>query len=508
MKFINKPVRYFFSSQEKRIHTLREAPSQMQEKWFRYLIAHGADTVFGKGHGLTKDASYNDFRKAIPLQNYPSLTPYIERVIKGESNVLWDTKIKFLAKSSGTTDSKSKFIPVSNESLKYNNYLAAMDSLTFYCNFFPENNFFSGKALALGGSFQKMPPDSPVKIGDVSAILLDEMPRLGDFLKASNREVLLHDDWNVKLGLLAKTSYKQNVTSLSGVPSWILLVLKEVLRISGKSNIFEVWPNLEVFFHGGVSFAPYVEEYKKIIPEGRLFYMNMYNASEGFFGFQDQKEKDDLILLTDHGIFYEFIPMNEVGVLNQDPVSLEEVQTGVNYALVITTTAGLWRYVIGDTVMFTSTSPYRFKITGRTMHYINAFGEELVVDNADKALKKACEKTGASFSDYTAAPVFLESEQNKACHEWLIEFITLPSDMDEFVRILDSSLKELNSDYEAKRTGDLILKLPMVHIAPQDTFLKWLDRKNHLGGQHKVPRLQNDRRIIEELLQLISRSSL
>ena len=503
MQFLNKLLRNYFLHRKKRVENNKKYPIENQLKWLKYLLNHGVNTSFGKESGLQKNISYQDFSASIPVQNYNSLTPYIERIIAGEGNVLWDNCIKWLSKSSGTTESKSKFIPVSRESLWQNNYLCAQDSLTCYCMLFPENRFFSGKGLVLGGSFQEMPADSKVRIGDVSAILLDNMPRLGDFLKASNRKVLLSDDWNKKLSAIAQTSYRQNVTSISGVPSWMLLVLKEVLNISGKNNIKEVWPNLELFMHGGVSFAPYMSEYKKIIPDDSVHYMNMYNASEGFFGFQDQKECDDLLLLNDCAVFYEFIPMDEVGLLRGDPIPLSEVKTGQNYAIVITTASGLWRYVIGDTVIFTSTEPYRFKITGRTMHFINAFGEELMVDNADKALHKACLETGAVVSDYTAAPIFLGDKQEKACHEWIIEFTKKPSDMDLFIHVLDQTLQTLNSDYEAKRTGDLILQKPIIHLAPQGTFLCWLDNRNHLGGQHKVPRLQNDRRIIEELLLLL-----
>lgn len=504
MQFINRPLRGYFSSRNKRLKTLYERPVETQNKWLSYLIKNGSETVFGQEYGLHAGMDYSHFAETVGVQNYNSLTPYIDRVIAGEKSILWNSRIKWMAKSSGTTNSKSKYIPVSHESLIYNNYLAAQDSLTCYCRLFPDNRFFSGKALALGGCFQEMPSGAPVQIGDVSAVLLRNMPRIGDLLKASNRDVLLHPDWNVKLSLIAETTYKQNVTSLSGVPSWMLLVIKEVLKVSGKKSIKEVWPNLEVFFHGGVSFSPYIEEYKKLIPDQSLFYMNMYNASEGFIGFQDQKEKDDLLLLTDHGIFYEFIPMDEVGILDRKAIPLWEVKAGQDYAILLTSTAGLWRYTIGDTINFTSLAPYRFKITGRTMHYINAFGEELIIDNADKALKRACEETGASFKDYTAAPVFLEKDNSKACHEWVIEFTALPDDMGHFQTVLDHTLQMLNSDYETKRTGELILKPPRIHVAPEGTFLRWLESKNHLGGQHKVPRLQNDRKIMEEVLELMA----
>lgn len=502
MQLINLLLRSYFLLRKQRIENTRINPISNQQQWFNYLIKHGNDTIFCQNFDINRQSSYQNFATNIPLQNYNSLFPYIERIIQGEHKVLWDKPIRWMAKSSGTTESKSKFIPVSKESLWINNYRCAQDSIACYCMLFPKNNFFSGKSLALGGCFQQPKVNEAVQIGDVSAILLNNMPKIGDFLKASNRKVLLHDDWNEKLPLLAKSTVNQNVTSISGVPSWMLLVLKEVLKLSGKEHIKEVWPNLELFFHGGVSFEPYREEYKKLIPDDSIFYMNMYNASEGFFGFQDQLDSDDMLLLTDCGVFYEFVPIDEVGVVNQTAIPLEDVKIGQNYAIVITTPAGLWRYLIGDTVQFTSTAPYRFKITGRTMHYINAFGEELIIDNADKALHWACEQTGASFTDYTAAPVFLEDEKFKACHEWVIEFSKPPRDLQLFTQLLDEKLQALNSDYETKRTGELILNIPKINIAPQGTFVKWLDSQGHLGGQHKVPRLQNDRKIMDQILQI------
>lgn len=500
MQLLNAPLRGYFSLRKKRIESIRNQSQQNQKKWLGYFTKNGSETSFGKDHYIQEKMPYNEFADAVPVHNYNTLFPYIERVMKGEPNVLWNTPIHWIAKSSGTTESKSKFIPVSRESLWKNNYLSAQDTLTAYMLLFPKNHFFSGKGLALGGCFQEMPPDSPVQIGDISAVLLKNMPKIGDIVKASNRNMLLHNDWNEKLPGIAKSCYRQNVTSISGVPSWMLLILKEVLELSGKNNIKEVWPNLELFMHGGVAFAPYIEEYKRLIPGDSTFYMNMYNASEGFFGFQDQIENDDLLLLTDNTVFYEFIPVSEVGILDQKPVPLTDVRVGENYAIVITTAGGLWRYVIGDTIHFTSTEPYRFQITGRTMHYINAFGEELIVDNADKSLYKACEATGAVISEYTAAPIFLDHNQKEACHEWVIEFSVPPDNLQRFATILDETLQSLNSDYETKRINNLILHQPLIHVAPKGTFVRWLATKNHLGGQHKVPRLQNDRKVIEEIL--------
>ena len=498
MQLLNAPIRAYFGFREERIVSLYEHALETQEKWFAYLIRNGLKTKFGHDFGFTPDMSYEAFQRNVPMQNYNALYPYIERVIKGEDYVLWNSKVEWVAKSSGTTQAKSKFIPVTNDSLKLNNYLSAKDSLTFYIELFPETEMFAGKGITLGGSVQKMDMESKVKCGDISAVLMENMPAIGDFLKAPGKEVLLNEDWNTKLHLIAEHTVNENITSLSGVPSWMLLVLKEVLKISGKEAIAEVWPNLELFFHGGVAFAPYKQEYKKLLSD-KVFYMNMYNASEGFFGLQDQRYCDDLLLLTDNGVFYEFLEMDELGVAKAQAIPLQEVKLHKNYAILITTPAGLWRYEIGDTVMFTALRPYRFQITGRTTHYINAFGEELMVDNADKAIAEACRQTGAILTEYTVAPVFLKTTKSKGKHQWLIEFSTLPDDIEKFRKVLDQTLKSLNSDYEAKRTDDLLLAAPEIIIAPEGTFMRWLAQKNKLGGQYKVPRLQNDRRLMEEV---------
>ena len=498
MPLINALIRAYFGFREERIVSLYEHALETQDKWFAFLVRNGLKTKFGHDFGLTPDMSYQAFQRNVPVQNYNALYPYIERVIKGEDYVLWNSKVEWVAKSSGTTQSKSKYIPVTNDSLKLNNYLSAKDSLTFYIELFPETEMFSGKGITLGGSVQKMETESKVKCGDISAVLMENMPAIGDFLKATDKDILLNDDWHTKLHLIAENTVNENITSLSGVPSWMLLVLKEVLKISGKETLAEVWPNLELFFHGGVAFNPYKAAYAHLLSPS-VFYMNMYNASEGFFGLQDQRFCDDMLLLTDNGVFFEFLEIDELGVSKAQAIPLQEVQLHKNYALVITTPAGLWRYEIGDTIKFTSLRPYRFQITGRTMHFMNAFGEELVMDNADKALKEACRQTGAILTEYTAAPVFLDTIETKGRHQWLIEFATLPDDIEKFRQVLDQTLKSLNSDYEAKRTDDLLLLAPEIIMAPEGTFINWLRKRNKLGGQHKVPRLQNDREIIDEI---------
>ncbi|MDR2970410.1 MAG: GH3 auxin-responsive promoter family protein [Bacteroidales bacterium] len=507
MQFLNTPIRAYFGFREERIVSLYEHALETQEKWFAFLVRNGLKTRFGKDFGFTPNMSYEAFQRNVPVQNYEAIYPYIERVIIGDDYVLWNSKVEWMAKSSGTTQAKSKYIPVTNDSLKLNNYLSAKDSLTFYIELFPETDIFAGKGITLGGSIQKIEMKTKVKCGDISAVLMENMPVIGEYLKAPGKNVLLTEDWNTKLHLIAEHTVNENITSISGVPSWMLLVLKEVLKISKKNSMSEVWPNLEVFFHGGVAFAPYYEEYKKIVSNS-VFFMNMYNASEGFFGFQDQRFCNDMLLLSDNGVFYEFIEIDEIGVRKQKAIPLQEVELHKEYALIITTPAGLWRYEIGDTIIFTSLRPFRFQISGRTTHYINAFGEELVVDNADKAVAEACRQTNAILTEYTAAPIFIDSIETKGKHQWLIEFSTLPDDIEKFRIVLDQTLKTLNSDYEAKRTKDLMLVAPEIKIAPEGTFLNWLAKENKLGGQYKVPRLQNDRRMIDEVQENMSSSVL
>ncbi|MDR2868348.1 MAG: GH3 auxin-responsive promoter family protein, partial [Bacteroidales bacterium] len=383
MSLVNLTIRGYFSIRNERMIALYENQLQTQENWLKYILKHGEKTLFAQHFGLENNMTYDQFVAHLPVQEYTSLLPYIQKVMQGEKNILWSSKISWMAKSSGTTSAKSKFIPVSDESLKLNNYLSSQDVLTFYCYLFPETELFGGKGITLGGSFQSIEgSSSSVRCGDISAILMENMPFIGEFLKAPAKDILLQSDWNKKLPLIAENTINENITSISGVPSWMLLVLKELLALANKEYIHEVWPNIELYMHGGVAFDPYIEEYKKLFSKGDIFFMNMYNASEGFFGFQDQKECDDLLLLTDHAVFYEFIEITDSDVNTMNAIPLHEVELGKKYAIVITTVSGLWRYQIGDTIRFTSLSPYRFKLVGRTTHYINVFGEELIVDNA------------------------------------------------------------------------------------------------------------------------------
>lgn len=472
-------------------------PYDVQHEWLRKLTESAKDTEWGKQHGYGDIYNYSQFKNNVPLQDYDSLKPYIDRIRGGEQNVLWNTDIKWFAKSSGTTNDKSKFIPVSSESLDHCHYNGGRDMIAIHCSLNPETQLFTGKNLALAGSLVTDYNNGyESQNGDLSAIVINNLPIWAEFFRAPDMSIALMDKWDEKLEKIAEATVNENMVSLAGVPSWMLLIMKKVLERTGKKSIAEVWPNLEVYFHGGVNFNPYREQFKKIFDKPGLNYLELYNATEGFFGIQDQRDSEELLLMLDYGIFYEFIPVG-----SSETLSLEEVRKDVNYELVITTNAGLWRYRLGDTIRFTSLRPFRFKITGRTRHFMNAFGEEVIVDNADKALAIACEKTGAQIKEYTAAPVYMNDDESGA-HEWLIEFEHPPQRIEYFAEVLDNALKSINSDYEAKRYQNLALKFPLVTMLPEGTFYKWLESKNKLGGQHKVPRLSNDRKYLEEIKKL------
>jgi hypothetical protein len=491
---------------KKRIHQIdlfKKYPFEVQAEVFQYLIKNGKETEFGQKHNLTKVKEYSDFNKTIPLNDYDTLKPYVDRLFKNQQNVLWNSDVKWFAQSSGTVSYKSKFIPVSKESLHDCHYKGGKDLLSLYYNQIPDRKLYKGKHLILGGSAKINYLNTDSYFGDLSAIILKNMPWWAELRRTPAKEIALMSDWEVKLEKLAQSTLKEDVYILAGVPSWTLVLCQRILEITGKANLREVWPNLELFMHGGVSFDPYREQFKKLIPFEDMNYVETYNASEGFFGIQDDFKKNELLLMLDYGVFYEFIPMDSFDGLNSKTViSLKDVEVGKNYALVITTNAGLWRYIIGDTVKFTSTTPYRFKISGRTKSYINAFGEELIVENAEKAIAESCLKTNAQIREFTAAPIFMEVGK-KGGHEWLVEFTKLPDDLIAFTHILDGELKNINSDYEAKRTGDLSLQMPIVHALEKGVFEKWLKKKGKLGGQNKIPRLMNDRSLIDEVLNLI-----
>ncbi len=488
---------------KKRYHQIElflKYPAEVQEEVLHQLISMAKDTEIGKKRGFESIANYETFAQRVPIVSYEETEPLIERTRRGEQNIFWPTGIKWFAKSSGTTNAKSKFIPVSTEALEDCHYKSGKDLLCLYLNNNENSQLFNGKSLRLGGS-KELYEDNGSFFGDLSAILIDNMPFWAELSSTPSSRVSLMSEWETKMGAIIKESVEENVTSLAGVPSWMLVLLNKVLEETGRDHLFQVWENLEVYFHGGVSFNPYKDQYQKLLPRKNFNYYEIYNASEGFFAIQDRNNSDDLLLMLDYGIFYEFIPMETYGTVEQRAIPLWQVQTGKNYAIVITTNAGLWRYKIGDTLRFTSLDPYRVKVTGRTKHHINAFGEELIIENAEEALKNICKKTGAEIMDYTAAPIFMSGKE-KGAHEWIIEFRKAPDELNYFTEFLDNALKSLNSDYEAKRYNNMTLKMPKVHVARENLFYDWLKSKNKLGGQHKIPRLSNDRGYIDELLQM------
>ncbi|MFP4289700.1 MAG: GH3 auxin-responsive promoter family protein [Bacteroidales bacterium] len=503
---LNSVISWFLKQRVSQIDYFIENPYEVQNDLLFDLIDKAKNTAFGKKYDYATIKDVKTFQERIPVQDYDQVKPYIERLRKGENNLLWPTEIKWFAKSSGTTSDKSKFIPVSNESLEDCHFKGGKDMLSLYCNFRPDTEIFSGKGLVMGGSHSVSEFNSRSYFGDISAILLQNFPFWAELMRTPNLSIALMDDWEVKLDKIAHSTIKEDVTNLSGVPSWNLILLKRVLEITGRNNILEVWPNLELFIHGGVSFVPYREQFKKLIPSDQMWYMETYNASEGFFGIQDRAHSDEMLLMLDYGIFYEFIPTSEVGKEYPRALTLEQVETNTNYALVISTNAGLWRYLIGDTIQFTSIFPYRIKITGRTRNFINAFGEEVIVDNAEKALNFACRQTNAVVSEYTAAPVFVK-DNNSASHEYLIEFDKQPDDLEKFIDALDQELQNINSDYEAKRTADIMLKKPKVTSLPKNTFFNWMKSKGRIGGQNKIPRLFNNRKYIDEILEFMGDKS-
>lgn len=500
MALINSVLSWYIKKRIHQIGLFMEYPFEVQTEWFKKLVTAAKGTEWGKKYDYGSISNPDEFKRRVPLSDYESLKPYIERLRAGEQNLLWPTETRWFAKSSGTTSDKSKYIPVSQEALEECHYKGGKDMLSLYCNNFPNTALFDGRGLAMGGSHKISEINNASYYdGDLSAIIIQNLPYWAEFIRVPKKSIALMNDWESKIEMMADYTISHNVTSLSGVPSWMLLLLKRILEKTGKTNLLEVWPALEVYFHGGVNFDPYREQYSKLIPSDKMNYMETYNASEGFFGIQDQANSGDLLLMLDYGIYYEFIPMEELEAENPKSCSLDEVMLDTNYAMVISTNAGLWRYVIGDTVRFTSLSPFRIRITGRTMNFINAFGEELIVDNAEKALAIACRKCNAAISDYTAAPRYL-GDNSKAAHEWLIEFDTEPDNLEFFVEAFDNALKSLNSDYEAKRYHNMILEEPIVRKLPHNTFYTWLKQKGKLGGQNKVPRLFNDRRYVDEIL--------
>jgi len=502
MKLLSPAISRLARFRHWRIEQWITDPINAQREVLQDLVTHGQYTEFGRKFGFKELFSIRKFKENIPIHEYEDLKPYINRLMKGEENLLWNTPVNWFAKSSGTTSDKSKFIPITQESLEDCHFQAAKDVLTLYYNYNIESDLLTGKGLVIGGSHQISKINEDIQYGDLSAVLLQNTPMWATWIKTPELSIALMDDWESKIEMLAQSTIPEEVTSIAGVPTWTMILIKRILEITGKSTLREVWPGLELYVHGGVSFIPYQEQFKKLIGEG-CTYLEMYNASEGFFAAQDNPDEDGMLLFLNHGIFYEFMPVEEYGKPDPKTIGLNDVEIGKNYALVISTNGGLWRYLVGDTVQFTSLWPFRIKVSGRLKQYINAFGEEVISDNADKAIAIACKKTGTIVMDYTAAPVYF-GDNKKGAHEWLIEFEVAPENTEQFAYELDCALKSLNSDYEAKRYKDIALTLPSVHSLKKGIFHEWLKSKGKLGGQHKIPRLSNDRKYIDEIIALMN----
>jgi len=502
MKLLSPAISRLARMRIGRIEEWINNPIAVQREVLQHLVTSAQYTEFGRKYNFSKTFSIRDFKQAVPIHEYDDLKPYIQRIMNGEENILWNTPISWFAKSSGTTSDKSKFIPVSEESLQDCHYKGAKDVLTMYYNFNPDSDLLTGKGLVIGGSHTISQMNTDVHYGDLSAVLLHNSPIWAHWIRTPELSIALLDEWENKIEQLAMSTITENVTSISGVPTWTLVLIRRILEITGKSNLSEVWPSFELYIHGGVSFTPYLEQFRKLIGKD-IHYLDMYNASEGFFAAQGNPNDDGMLLFLDHGIFMEFMPVAEYGKANPETIGLADVELGQQYALVINTNGGLWRYLLGDTVQFTSLYPFRIKVSGRLKHFINAFGEEVIVDNSDKAIAIASEKTGAVVNDYTAAPVYFGDTGNGA-HEWLVEFEKEPSSMAVFVTELDKALQSINSDYEAKRYKDIALSMPVMYSLEKGVFSAWLKSKGKLGGQHKVPRLSNDRKYIEEIHAILS----
>ena len=502
---LSKVFLYLFKLRFRKIRHFIEYPISVQGKVFQYLISKGSYTLWGKKYKYSQIKTIKDFQRKIPLSTYEDIFPYIEKMMNGERDILWPGKIKWFAKSSGTTNDKSKYIPVSKESLRGCHFKGGKHAVSIYIKNFPNSKIFKGKSLFITGSLSSMNENLNIKSGDVSAVMFKNSPLWTNSMRVPHKDIALLPKWEEKANLIIKNSKKYNVVSMYGTPTWVLILIEKILKKNNINSIFDIWPNLEVFFHGAVSFAPYKPIFSRLIYQRKINYVEIYNATEGFFAVQDDMYKDgEMLLLLDVGIFYEFIPMDVFGKQNQYAVTLSGVEIDKNYAMVISTNAGLSRYIIGDTVKFVSLKPFRIKITGRTKHFINVFGEEMIVENAEQAILMACNETGCLVKSFTAGPVFMD-ENKSGAHEWIIEFLSEPNDHKYFFNLIDQNIKNLNSDYDAKRKGDLILGKPIFHVAPDGTFYKWMKKRKKLGGQHKIPRLSNSRIYIEEILILLKK---
>jgi hypothetical protein len=502
MSIISPAFKGFIKLRQSAIANFTHNPIDTQLQVFNDLIGSAQFTEYGKKFDFEHIGSISQFQKIVPLNDYESLKPYIQRILEGNQNILWPSPITWFAKSSGTTSDKSKFIPVSRESLDDNHFRGGKDVLALYLREYPDSKLTSGKCLLLGGSHQINQMNGASFFGDLSAVMLQNMPLAGQFFRLPELSIALMAEWEEKIERMAHSTINENVTYIAGVPTWTIVLIKRIFEITGANSLLDVWPNLELYIHGGVNFTPYRRQFEQFIPSTKMHYRETYNASEGFFAAQDREDEEGMLLFLNHGIFYEFMPTEEYGKENPRTLTLKEVELSKNYALVISTNGGLWRYIVGDTIQFTSRDPYRVKVTGRLKHFINAFGEELIVDNADNAIAIACAETGATVVDYSAGPVYMTDSASGA-HEWIIEFEHLPVSLERFTALLDKSLQAINSDYEAKRHKDMALRMPIVHQMPKDGFKRWLKDKGKLGGQHKVPRLSNNRKYIEEMLPYV-----
>ena len=492
---------------KKRIHQMElfmKYPHEVQDELIKKLIYQARHTEFGKQYEFESIHSLDKFKSRVPISTYEDFFPYIQRLMQGEQNILWPSEVRWFAKSSGTTNARSKFIPVTPEALEDCHFKGGKDMISIYVNNHPDTKLFTGKCLGIGGSHQinQYDPHANSYYGDVSAVIMKNLPLWAQFVRTPSLDIALMDDWEDKIEKMAKATSEVNVTSIQGVPTWTIVLLQRIVELKGVDNILEVWPNLEVFVHGAVAFGPYRSLFCQLIPSPSMHYMETYTASEGFIGIQDQSSVHEMLLMLDYGIYYEFIPIEELHKENPRTLTLEQVEVNQNYALVISTNAGLWRYLIGDTVKFTSIDPYRIKVSGRTKHFINAFGEELIIENAETAIARACKDTGATINNFTAGPMYIEAG-SKGGHEWVIEFTQEPENLPIFTQQLDQHLKEINSDYEAKRYKDIALQEPVIHNVPPGTFYHWMKKRGKLGGQNKVPRLANNREYLDDILEMM-----
>lgn len=504
MSIISPALKGFMKLRQSAIDNFVLNPIDTQLQVFNELIGSAQFTEYGKKYDFEKINDVADFKNQVPINDYDTLKPYINRILEGEQNLLWPSPISWFAKSSGTTSDKSKFIPISKEGLDDNHYKAGKDVLALYLKQFPQSDVMSGKCLVIGGSHQINQLNEESFYGDLSAVMLQNMPLAAQMVRTPDLSIALMDEWEQKIEMMAKTTINEDVTYIAGVPTWTIVLIKRLFEIAGTNNLHDIWPNLELYIHGGVSFKPYRKQFEQFFPKSKINFMETYNASEGFFAAQDDLNDEGLLLFLNHSIYYEFMPMEEADKEHPRTLALKDVELNKNYALIISTNCGLWRYKVGDTIQFTSLSPFRIKVTGRLKHFINAFGEELIIDNSEYAIEKASRATGAIVNDYTAAPVYMTGSENGA-HEWIIEFEHLPCPIEDFATAMDNALKEINSDYEAKRHKDIALRMPIVHVMPKGGFNLWLKDKGKLGGQHKVPRLSNDRHYVDEILPYVAK---